>query len=307
MKTPWRVPLRVIVPVLLMAIVAVLAALQYRWLGQVSQAERGRMHETMTTRVQALADDLDREIARLYIAFQLRAPELDATDAALTRRYQLWRDAGGRANLVRDIYLARGDGSLERLDRNRGTLSPVEWPASFEPIRTSQVRIPAAAPGSTSFTFRFPQTITPDPLAISVMLPFEMHRPTQIGERPHITRAPGFVLLLLDERVLADEVLPSLAATHLGDSLADYRLAILRTGSTPGVVYQPAGSQPIDPAEADVRVDTMSLRAAIVDRVLATELRATAAYAAGLEASRVAPPPPSQTAPPDRLSIFIQQ
>lgn len=311
MKTPWRVPLRVIVPVLLMAIVAVLAGLQYRWLGQVSQAERGRMHETMTARVQALADDLDREIARLYVAFQLRSPEMEAIDAALTRRYQLWRDAGGRASLVRDIYLARGEGSLERLDRDRGTLSPVEWPASFEPIRTSQVRIPAPSPGSASFTFRFPQTITPDPLAISVMLPFELHRPSQTADRVHVTRAPGFVLLVLDERVLADDVLPSLAATHLGDRLADYRLAILRTGAAPAVIYQPDGSQPIDPAQADVRVDTMSLRAAVVDRVLATELRATAAYAAGLEASRVAAPPssspPRAGGPPDRLSIFIQQ
>ena len=299
-----------IVPVLLMAIVAVLAALQYRWLGQVSQAERGRMHETMTARVQALADDLDREIARLYVAFQLRSPEMDAIDAAMARRYQLWRDAGGRASLVRDIYLARGDGSLERLDRDRGTLTPIEWPAALEPVRTSHLRLPAPPPGSSGITLRLPQTVTPHPLAISVLLPFDLHRVAQ-SERPNGARTPGFVLLLLDERVLTEEVLPSLAATHLGDSLDDYRLAVVRTGSTPTVVYQPAGSRPIDPSDADVRVDTMSLRAAIVERVLATELRATAAYAAGLEASRAASPPSSAAppvgAPPDRLSIFIQQ
>ena len=50
-----RVPFRVVVPMLLMAIVAVLASLQYRWLGQVSQAERTRMHETMTARAVCLA------------------------------------------------------------------------------------------------------------------------------------------------------------------------------------------------------------------------------------------------------------
>ena len=303
MKTPRRVPFRVIVPVLLMAIVAVLAMLQYRWLGQVSQAERQRMHETMTARAQALADDLDHEVARVYVAFQMRGAELAAVDTALAHRYRMWRDASARPSLIREVYLSRGDGTLQSLDLANGTLSPTEWPASLEPIRTSHMHV-TAAPQSGTFSFRVPQTISADPLAIAVRLPIDLHGGS--GPISHVTRSPGFVLLRLDEATLTSEILPALATAHLGESLDEYRMAVVTTGASPRVVYQTGGTGAIEPAAADVRVDALSLRAAIADRVLATELRATAAYAAGLEASRSVPP---AAAPPagDRYTVFIQQ
>ena len=305
MKTPRRVPFRVIVPVLLMAIVAVLAVLQYRWLGQVSQAERQRMQETMTARAQALADDLDHEIARVYVAFQLRGAEAGAIDAALARRYQMWREASARPSLIREILLARGDGTLQVLDLARGTLAPMEWPTELEAIRTAQSRVTTASQGTSTFSFRFPQTISANPLAVAVMLPFDLHRESLASG--HRMRSPGFVLLRLDEATLKGEILPALAAQHLGESLDEYRMAVLTAGSDVRVVYQTGGAAAIEPASADVRVEALSLRAAIADRVLATELRATAAYAAGLEASRTAPPPPRPAPPPDRLTVFIQQ
>ncbi|MDQ3169315.1 MAG: HAMP domain-containing histidine kinase [Acidobacteriota bacterium] len=307
MKTPRRVPFRVIVPVLLMAIVAVLAVLQYRWLGQVSQAERQRMQETMTARAQALADDLDHEIARVYVAFQLRGAEMPAVDAALARRYRMWREASARPSLIREILVGRGDGTLQTLDLARGTLSPVEWPAELESIRVAHTRVASAAQGSNTFSFRFPQTISANPLAVAVMLPFDLHRESL--EARHVMRSPGFVLLRLDETALESEILPALAAQHLGESLDEYRLTVLTSGADARVVYQTDGTTAIEPSAADVRVEALSLRAAIADRVLATELRATAAYAAGLEASRTAPPAPPAAPPqrPDRLTVFIQQ
>ena len=303
MKTPRRVPFRVIVPVLLMAIVAVLAVLQYHWLGQVSQAERQRMHETMTARVQALADDLDHEVARVYVAFQMHGAEMAAVDTALARRYQMWRDATARPSLIREIYLSRGDGTLQSLDLAGGTLSTAEWPAALEPIRATHMHV-AAAPQGGTYSFRLPQTISADPLTMAVMLPLDLHRGESIGR---VRRSAGFVLLRLDEATLKDEILPALATEHLGDSLDEYRMAVVTTGASPRVVYQAGGTGTIEPAAADVRVDALGLRAAIADRVLATELRATAAYAAGLEASRSVPPPPPHAQPSDRLTVFIQQ
>ena len=81
-----RVPFRIVVPVLLMAVLAVLAVLQYRWLGQVSQAERQRMHETMTARAQSLANDIDREISRLYLTFQIRDSDGSQFEALVAER-----------------------------------------------------------------------------------------------------------------------------------------------------------------------------------------------------------------------------
>ena len=47
-----------------------LAVLQYRWVGQVSQAERERLKRALRTSADRIADDFDREIFRAFIAFQ---------------------------------------------------------------------------------------------------------------------------------------------------------------------------------------------------------------------------------------------
>lgn len=299
-----RVPLRVVVPMLLMAIVAVLASLQYRWLGQVSQAERTRMHETMTARAEALAADLDHEVARIYVAFQLRQPELAALDAALARRYQLWRESTRYPNLVRDLYIARHDGTLERFDAEAMALQRIEWPKALEPVRVERQADPPPLPGNTSFAFRFPRAISTGPLAVSVMLPFD--RPAaQPAPRP--LTFPGVVLAVLDESVVRDSLLPALARDHLGDSLDEYRVAIVDAADPTDVVYRSEGDAPqLDPAEADVTVNALTVRASIAERVLATELRAATAFAAGLEASGGVTRVP-EGARRDHLTLFIQQ
>ena len=299
-----RVPFRVVVPMLLMAIVAVLASLQYRWLGQVSQAERTRMHETMTARAEALAADLDHEVARIFVSFQLRQPELTALDAALARRYQLWRESTRYPNLVRDLYIARVDGTIERFDAEAMTLQRIEWPDALEPLRVEPHADPAPLPGSASFAFRFPRAISTAPLAVSVMLPFD--RPSA-QPAPQPLKFPGVVLAVLDESVVRDSLLPALARDHLGDSLDEYRVAIVDAANPSNVVYRSESDAPqLNPAEADIAVNALTVRASIAERVLATELRAATAFAAGLEASgggRVVP----EEARRDHLTLFIQQ
>jgi hypothetical protein len=54
----------------LIALVGALATLQYRWLGQVSDAERARLHVSLEQRANEFATDLDREITRTYTRFQ---------------------------------------------------------------------------------------------------------------------------------------------------------------------------------------------------------------------------------------------
>ena len=55
----------------LLGLLALLATLQYKWLGQISGAERARMTATLHTRANAYAQDVDRELTRAYLLFQL--------------------------------------------------------------------------------------------------------------------------------------------------------------------------------------------------------------------------------------------
>ena len=301
--TRWRIPFRLIVPVLLMAIVAVLAALQYRWLGQVSEAERARMRETITARAEALAHDLDHEVARVFVAFQLRQPELPALEDALERRYRLWRDSTRYPDLVRALYIARGDGTLESFDIATKTLRRIDWPDALAPLRVEQRHEPPA-PGTASFSVRFPRAISTDPLAVSILLPFE----SRSGQAPlHALTFPGVVLAVLDAPTMKNTIVPALAREHLGDSLDEYRALIVDAASPSDVVYGSADdAREVDAARADVAIDALTLRASLAERVLATDLRAATAFAAGLEASgRIRDVPGVRG--PDHLTLLIQQ
>jgi signal transduction histidine kinase len=57
----------------LLGLIVLLATLQYQWLGKISGAERERMKATLGARATAYAQDVDRELTRAYLLFQLEA------------------------------------------------------------------------------------------------------------------------------------------------------------------------------------------------------------------------------------------
>src|SRR6478609_8291704 len=62
-------------------LLAMLATFQYRWLGEVSEAERARMRETLQTRAADFTQAFDRELTQIYVAFH-SAPDLADADPA---------------------------------------------------------------------------------------------------------------------------------------------------------------------------------------------------------------------------------
>ena len=142
--------LALVVPAVLGTLVLALAALQYRWLGQVSDAERQELRTSIDRRAREFADEVDREIAGLQNALRTAAHTSGSNQAAgLSRQLDLWKAtsdtpsatgtstprAGG---LVRAVYVAksqRGDLTLHRLDGARQTLEPSTWPDELKPVR----------------------------------------------------------------------------------------------------------------------------------------------------------------------------
>ena len=91
MRGIFRVPMAVIAGALL-GLIALLATFQYRWLGQISGAERERMTVTLNTRASAFAQDFDRELTRAYLLFQLTMSQDDEGIAAgVMARYDRWQ------------------------------------------------------------------------------------------------------------------------------------------------------------------------------------------------------------------------
>src|SRR5438309_838312 len=101
-----RVPWLMIVAVALVALLGALATLQYRWLGDVSQAERERMRAGLQTRASDFSEAFDRELSRTYAAFHVDGEALSADPArAIADAYSRWQSDAAVPALVEAVYL----------------------------------------------------------------------------------------------------------------------------------------------------------------------------------------------------------
>jgi signal transduction histidine kinase len=138
-----------IVPASLVLLVAILATLQYRWLGQVSEAERDRRQKSLAQRSSEFADDFDREILRLYLALQVDGSAIDRGDfAGFARSYDSWRESARFPEMLRAVYLTDGSAPAaapKKYDADTQTFVAAPWPASLAPVteRLTQTTAPS--------------------------------------------------------------------------------------------------------------------------------------------------------------------
>src|SRR5438067_7874244 len=94
-------------PVTLLALLcAALAVLQYRWIGEISDAERSRLHEALQTRLGGLRRALDDEMSSAFAGL-IPSPAQIADlgrEAAYSAQYGHWQES--HHNLLRRIALA---------------------------------------------------------------------------------------------------------------------------------------------------------------------------------------------------------
>src|ERR1700682_2100518 len=122
----------------MVAALAILAIMQYRWLGELSEAEQQRLRAALSLSTHEMAQEVDHEINRIPANFQNAVADPDE----LARHAREWRSNARDARLVRTFYLAQPDDAnggnfrLARLDVVGGKLVPIEWPAELAALRT---------------------------------------------------------------------------------------------------------------------------------------------------------------------------
>src|SRR5262249_36758515 len=131
-----RLSLELFIGGALLVLLAVLATLQYRWLGEVSNAERDRLATGLRTRTSEFVQEFDSELTRLQRAFHVDADRPPADPVGtLEDAYARWKTEARAPGLMKDIYLVdrRDDPShqLRRLDLARHAVEPVEWPSEL--------------------------------------------------------------------------------------------------------------------------------------------------------------------------------
>ena len=281
----WRLGL--IVPAGLVLLVGTLAALQYRWLGQVSDAERDAMRAALQHRATEFADDFDREITLAFTTFSAAAGQATAADAApVAAALAKWRETARFPDIVRAVYFAstqQGPAVLSRLEGDR--FEPVDWPDNLIPARTAlspELELPPAVASARAqvFTLGMNQlVIDPPALLLNVInrqaieashLPADAQATTgaMIGDKRNVARGEvvvslrvghEFLIVELDRNVLVNNVLTALADRHFG--LDRYRVSVIDNKERPLLAY-PAGDVIAAPS-ADVALPFFSIRAPI--------------------------------------------
>jgi signal transduction histidine kinase len=244
MKLPKRKPsLMLILIAALIALLPLLAVLQFRWLGEVSRAERERMQASLKTAVSNFSQDFDREMTRAYLSFQMDASELhEGNWNAYAKRYDAWLQSALYPELVSAIFLVEPgenrDPRLLRFNRGAARFSPADWPTELAAFRQCAVQDFKGERDDTKLLRQHSiDALSDDAPGLVIPIPEmgllerrELHRPFSFA---------GYVLVAFDIDFIRDQFIPSLAARYFtsGDGL-DYNLTVISRRNPEKVIYQ---------------------------------------------------------------------
>jgi signal transduction histidine kinase len=258
----------------LAALLALLATLQYRWLGQVSEGERASLQASLRAGATRFGQDFNREITRAFLNFQLDKGSLTGkAGAAYAARYDNWTKSAPYPRLVSELFLVevdkRGGLELSRFNREASAFEPHDWPTEFAPLRERferEHRSYTAQPTTEIEIQIVPIAEEIPALVIPVMPvpPFERPEKDKVFEEIARPLFPGYTILKLDLNYIRQEFIPALAGRYFtgGDGL-DYNLAVVSRSDARAVIYRSdqdqAGAIALSSADATANIFDLRL------------------------------------------------
>jgi signal transduction histidine kinase len=242
-------------------LLGVLATLQYRWLGQISEADQARLRAAAKTRAEEFARDFDREITRAFLRLQFDAAGAKALDTTrFVERRARWRTNTAHVGLVQDVWLADSSATkLWRFDPQTAQLEPSTWPATLGPTHErireatealANGRPPGSAePGPVPFSFFRPgrrgsaDFLDDKDLALVSPIPdFEAAASTPrtgggfLGFPLHVA---GYTIVTLDATYIREQLFPALVRRHFGaDDGGEYALVVTAKADPQQVLFR---------------------------------------------------------------------
>ncbi len=224
-----------------LVLLPVLAILQYRWIGQVSQAERERMQANLLKMTSRFGEDFDRELNRelmnASVPFQkaLEVPPENFSQE-YARQYARWRASSQYPNLFRRGCLAEtrtgGEYTLSCFDPRTSRFEQVDWPEDLASIHERLSRA-----GSGRMPFRGGAEDDPGVILSPLVLP--PSRPAGWGQGPPprmFPRITRWSITQINMDFLEKEFLPGMIRTHFGQAEGlDYDVDVV-SRRNPGVV-----------------------------------------------------------------------
>ncbi len=212
----------------LVALLVLLASLQYRWLESVRVADREKSRAVLQTAATRFAEDFDRELTRCFLSLRPTTGFRSTGEGFVERRRQ-WQDSAAWPGLVREIFVVRSvageDVELTRFDAAQGAFLSTHWPDELEILHGSLRSLTRnhrlEPPDRLTFLFdQGPALIGPLFTSPPKNGPPEGAKKEGPGRRG---RGPGgfpfghdFVILWLDQELITGTILPLLTERYLG-------------------------------------------------------------------------------------------
>jgi signal transduction histidine kinase len=252
----------------LAAVLAVLGTLQYRWVGQVADAERQRMHAGMAFAAHHFSDDFDHELTRMFFSFQMPLPE--ATTEHLLRRYDEWAASSRDPRIIKALYFVPPNeiDNLQLVDSKTRSVRTVAWPASLENVKPMIASAFAGGPPGGPIISRASIMLVPcggmgfmkERFHGAMMLRMHGQPPGEIGEIVEPGAAcPAFTIVELDRDYIARVLLPDLTRRYFDTKEGrQYEVAVVASEGGE-VLYRSDGDSA--PFHADLTLPIFSVLA----------------------------------------------
>ena len=274
-------------------LVPAMAWLQYRWVGQVSEAERERMQRTLRTAAAQFATAFDSELARVVVGLQVEGAVVrDGNWPSYAERYTTWTERTSDPRLVREVLLvdavpdeasrrrhrAAEARDVERMVRpeqlrvrrwssDLRTFEPAAWTDELEPFRGALAEhLGEMQMMRTQGSGRFRREGL---MAFAVGDRYTLVSPVTVFDFPRNRKSPpridilGFTLIRLNRSYLHETMLPTLIARHFQgeDGAGEYRIAVADRRDAASVIWEsePGAAAAVGPAP-DVEQPFMSAR-----------------------------------------------
>lgn len=253
-----------------------LAALQYYWLGQVSEGASERLQSSLRASATGFRHDFNREFIRAYLNFHLDSPlALDNIEQYHLERFEQWNQTAPYPQLISDLFIVNYDAearsALRRFNKETNQFESAEWTGDLSSVRD---RFERKETGShrplESFAEELPALVVPFPPATTLEPQSNSSQPMRLGAGP-ASLPPGFTIIRIDQNYLQHEFIPLLLERHLSTSWrGEYDVAIVSVNHPEKTIYTSRASG-VDFASSDASTRVFGLEADELESFLKSE------------------------------------
>jgi signal transduction histidine kinase len=241
------------------AALVVLGTLQYRWIGQMADAERQRMRAGIEFAAHHFSDEFDHELTRMFFAFQM--PVQEATPERILHRYDEWTALSRDPHIVKAIYFVAPNESdtIQFIDPSTRAMRSIPWPAALANIRPMIAAEIAGGPPVRPLVAREMVLVIPSGMARIMME--RHHQEIRFQQKVmvmHPMPSTSFMVVALDRDYIARVLLPDLTRRYFDTPEGrQYEVAVVASGN--GEVLYRSDDRSV-PFRADLALPIFSVR-----------------------------------------------